>query len=73
MRIGYVRQVGNDERSAQAKGGIFGFIGPNAAGKTTTMKMLIGLLRPSSGKTYVLGHDVSTESQRVKEKTEYLP
>ncbi len=55
------------------KPGISGFIGPNGSGKTTTMTMLIGLVKPSSGKGYVLGHDILTETQQIKEKTGYMP
>ncbi|HRZ33226.1 MAG TPA: ATP-binding cassette domain-containing protein, partial [Flavobacterium sp.] len=40
------------------KGEIFGFLGANGAGKTTAMKMLIGISKPSSGKAVVAGYDV---------------
>jgi ABC-2 type transport system ATP-binding protein len=41
------------------EGEIFGFLGPNGAGKTTTIAMLLGLVRPSSGRAWLLGHDVA--------------
>ncbi|MCA9904607.1 MAG: ATP-binding cassette domain-containing protein, partial [Anaerolineae bacterium] len=43
-------------------GQIFGFLGPNGSGKTTTIKMLLGLLPPSSGTAEVLGIDVRRQS-----------
>ena len=39
-------------------GGIYGFLGPNGAGKSTTMRLLLGLTRPTSGRMSVLGHPV---------------
>lgn len=52
----------------RAKKGIFGFIGPNGSGKTTTIKILIGALRPDAGKAYILGHDCSTESLEIRRR-----
>ena len=47
------------------QGEIFGFVGPNGSGKTTTLKILMGLIRMSSGKASILGHDVGqTRSRR---------
>ena len=44
------------------RGGVYGFLGPNGAGKSTTMKLLLGLTRPTSGTMSVLGHPVSPRS-----------
>ena len=56
------------------KGELFGLIGPNGAGKTTLFKMLLGLIRPTSGSISVLGSDVSEVwSREVRAHTGYLP
>ncbi len=54
------------------KGEIFGFLGANGAGKTTAMKMLTGLLQPTSGKAMVAGYDVFTQSEDVKRNIGYM-
>jgi ABC-2 type transport system ATP-binding protein len=55
-----------------AAGQIFGFLGPNAAGKTTTIRMLTGILRPSAGRGVVLGFDVGREAEEVKRRIGYV-
>tara|TARA_R110000868_G_scaffold174940_1_gene411803 strand:- start:16670 stop:17404 length:735 start_codon:yes stop_codon:yes gene_type:complete len=54
------------------KGEIFGFLGANGAGKTTAMKMLIGISKPSSGEATVAGFDVKTNSEMVKKSIGYM-
>jgi len=54
------------------KGEIFGFLGANGAGKTTAMKMLIGILNPSSGKAKVAGFDVYTNTENIKKNIGYM-
>lgn len=59
--------------SFQVKAGeIFGFLGANGAGKTTAMRILCGLLSPTSGKARVAGYDVYTESESIKRQIGYM-
>jgi ABC-2 type transport system ATP-binding protein len=55
-----------------AKGEIFGFLGSNGAGKSTTIRMLCGLLRPTSGTAVVDGIDVSANPEGVKQRIGYM-
>lgn len=54
------------------KGEIFGFLGANGAGKTTAMRMLCGLSKPTSGKGRVAGFDIEKQSERVKQNIGYM-
>jgi len=54
------------------QGEIFGFLGANGAGKTTAMKMLTGLLMPTSGEATVAGFDVWKQADRIKENIGYM-
>ena len=54
------------------QGEIFGFLGSNGCGKTTTMKMLTGLLTPTSGKAKLFGEEVKDNSLQMKEKVGYM-
>jgi ABC-2 type transport system ATP-binding protein len=54
------------------QGEIFGLVGPDGAGKTTTLRMLCGLMDPSEGGATVAGHDVARESQAVKDQIGYM-
>jgi ABC-2 type transport system ATP-binding protein len=62
-----------DHISLEVRAGeIFGFLGANGAGKTTAMRMFIGLLAPSSGTASVAGYDVYTESEKIKRAIGYM-
>ncbi len=58
----------------EVKGGeIFGFLGPNGSGKTTTIKMLTGLLEPSEGEAFICGYDIRKQPTRAKALIAYVP
>lgn len=54
------------------QGEIFGFLGANGAGKTTAMRMLCGLLNPTSGQGRVAGYDIYKESEKIKKNIGYM-
>lgn len=55
-----------------AEGEIFGLVGPDGAGKTTTLRLLCGLLDPTEGKAQVVGYDVSRDLDKVKDQIGYM-
>jgi len=54
-------------------GEVFGFLGPNGAGKSTTINVVLGFLDPTEGTATVLGHDVASESHRIRQRIGLLP
>lgn len=54
------------------RGEVFGFLGPNGSGKTTSIRMLCGLLRPDSGSGFCLGYDVIRQTAAIKRETGYM-
>jgi ABC-2 type transport system ATP-binding protein len=70
-RFGSFTAVDHINFSVQ-KGEIFGFLGANGAGKTTAMRMLCGLSKPSSGKGFVAGYDIEKQSEMVKKNIGYM-
>jgi ABC-2 type transport system ATP-binding protein len=66
------KTVVNDFDIRVPKGSIYGFLGPNGSGKTTTIRMLCGLLTPDEGEGTCLGFDVRREAARIKENVGYM-
>lgn len=62
----------NDVSFAVTPGEVFGFLGPNGSGKTTTIRMLCGLIRPSSGSGQVLGLDIARDAERIRARIGYM-
>ena len=55
-----------------AKGEIYGFLGPNGSGKTTSIRMMCGLITPDSGEGFCLGMDIFTQREKIKQKIGYM-
>lgn len=64
--------VVNDIALRVKKGEVFGFLGPNGSGKTTTIRMLCGLLTPDAGTGTCLGYNILTESTKIKQRVGYM-
>lgn len=70
-RFGSLQAV-QDVNLKVKKGEIFGFLGSNGSGKTTTIRMLCGILEPSSGTGQVAGYDIARDPERIKEIIGYM-
>ena len=66
------KTVVDDVALQLAEGRICGFLGPNGSGKTTTLRMLCGLLTPDAGEGTCLGFDIRTEAGEIKRRTGYM-
>jgi ABC-2 type transport system ATP-binding protein len=66
------KHVVNDVSMRVRKGEIFGFLGPNGSGKTTTIRMMCGLLKPDSGSGTCLGYDIRRRSDAIKRNVGYM-
>lgn len=70
-RFGERTEIGPVDLTVRS-GEIFGLLGPDGAGKTTTLRMLCGILEPTAGKATVLGFDVQREAEPLKEQIGYM-
>jgi ABC-2 type transport system ATP-binding protein len=74
-----VKVFGKDVRAVDGlsikvkRGEVFGFLGPNGAGKTTAIKMMVGLLKPTNGKTLIDGTEIKAGSKVIKERVGVCP
>ena len=66
------REVVHDLSMQVRRGTIYGFLGPNGSGKTTTIRMLCGLLTPDKGRGTCLGYDIRTETDKIKLQVGYM-
>jgi ABC-2 type transport system ATP-binding protein len=66
------KRVVDDVSLRVGKGQIYGFLGPNGSGKTTTLRMLCGLLTPDAGSGTCLGFDIRKEAAKIKRRTGYM-
>jgi ABC-2 type transport system ATP-binding protein len=66
------REVVHDLSMQVRRGSIYGFLGPNGSGKTTTIRMLCGLLTPDSGEGTCLGYDIRRDADKIKRRVGYM-
>ena len=66
------REVVHDLSMQVRRGTIYGFLGPNGSGKTTTIRMLCGLLTPDSGEGTCLGYDILRDADKIKRQVGYM-
>ena len=76
-RTGSRRSLASSSRSTRCRsrcepGEVVGFLGPNGSGKTTTIRMLLGLLTPTSGEANVLGYDVRIQVNQIRPRVGYM-
>lgn len=74
LTVYYGRHRGIENLDLQVRQGeVYGFLGPNGAGKTTTQRVLIDVIRPSSGSAAIFGLDCQKEGVRIRQQVSYLP
>jgi len=65
-------EVVHDLSMQVKRGTIYGFLGPNGSGKTTTIRMLCGLLTPDAGEGTCLGYDIRRDADKIKRQVGYM-
>jgi ABC-2 type transport system ATP-binding protein len=73
VNFSYGRNKDLNHISVKIPPGVFGLLGPNGAGKTTLMKILLGFLKPASGKCSVLGLSLGRDLRSIRQKIGYMP
>src|ERR1700738_4938321 len=73
LTMQYPRVRALDELSFAVEPGVIGLVGSNGAGKSTLIKILLGLLPPSSGQASVLGLDVARQGTRIRGRVGFMP
>src|SRR5881409_2869841 len=66
------REVVHDLSMQVKRGSIYGLLGPNGSGKTTTIRILCGLLTPDSGEGTCLGYDILKDAEKIKRQVGYM-
>ena len=70
----YGRQRGLVDLNLEVRAGeVFGYLGPNGSGKTTTMRLLLDFIRPTQGRAEIFGMDTRTECLKIRRRVGYLP
>ena len=69
----YGPHMAQENLNLQVPRGATGLLGPNGAGKSTFLKTILGLIQATSGEGYVLGHDIRTEGDKIRERIGYMP
>src|SRR5512140_698108 len=73
LSMRFPRVTALDDLSLAIEPGVVGLVGANGAGKSTLIKILLGLMRPTSGRATVLGHDIAREGVKIRERVGFMP
>ena len=73
LTVNYGRFTALSDFTAALPEGCVGLLGPNGAGKTTLLKTMLGFVDPAGGGGHILGHDLATEGQMIRQNVGYMP